>query len=404
MSKEKKNDITIKIFALVIAIILWSYVMNEVNPKIEPEFKNIEVTYLNQAELERSGLFLMSPQSLTVNVKVSGKRNDFKDIDEKDIIAEVDLSGYSEGSKRVPINIKVPSKFEIVDYSPKEVVFKFESIISKEKPVNLKTVGELETGYSLGKGEIKPQSVFVKGPKSWVNSVNEVIAFVDVTGKTSDIKGDFPIKLVDVDGKDVRGVEKDPNIVEVLLPIYKIKSVPIEIETIGELPSDYEINSFKVTPKVVELQGYEEVLSQVTSIKTVPIDINELLNNKSIITDLDLPEGIDLVKPDLKVKVELNLERITTSTIELNFSDIMVKNLGENLYIDNEDSIGNITVNLKGQERILNTITKDSLSPEIDLFGLDEGTHDVNVNISDINNATIESIVPSNINIVLKKQ
>ncbi len=29
MSKEKENDITIKIFALIIAIILWSYVMSE---------------------------------------------------------------------------------------------------------------------------------------------------------------------------------------------------------------------------------------------------------------------------------------------------------------------------------------------------------------------------------------
>lgn len=403
MSKEKKNDITIKIFALVIAIILWSYVMDEVNPKMEPEFKNIEVTYLNQAELERSGLFLMSPQSLTVNVKLSGKRNDFKDI-EKDIIAEVDLSGYSEGSKRVSIDVKVPSKFEIVDYSPKEVVFKFESIISKEKPVNLKTVGELETGYSLGKGEIKPQSVFVKGPKSWVNSVNEVIAFVDVTGKTSDIKGDFPIKLVDVDGKDVRGVEKDPNIVEVLLPIYNTKSVPIEIETTGELPDDYEINNFKVTPKAVELRGYEDVLSQISSIKTVPIDINELLSKRSVITDLDLPEGVEMVNPDLKVKVELNLERITTSAIELDFSDIVLKNLGEDLYVDNEDTIGTIIVNIKGQERILNNVTKASLSPEIDLFELDEGTHQVNVNISHIEGVTVESIVPSSINIVLKKQ
>ena len=34
MSKEKKNDLTLKIFALIIAIILWSYVMSEVNPPI----------------------------------------------------------------------------------------------------------------------------------------------------------------------------------------------------------------------------------------------------------------------------------------------------------------------------------------------------------------------------------
>ncbi|WP_077368680.1 CdaR family protein [Anaerosalibacter sp. Marseille-P3206] len=404
MSKEKKNDLTVKIFALVIAIILWSYVMNEVNPRMTSPYRNIEVKYLNLDELERSGLALMSPQELKVDVKVSGKRNDLKDISEKDIIAEVDLSGYSEGTKRVPIYLNVPNRVEIVDYSPKEVSFKFESIVSKEKPVNLKIIGELDSGYSLGKGEVKPQSVFLKGPKSWVNSVNDVLAVVDVTDKTSDIKISCPIKLIDEKGKDIRGVEKDPNVVEVLLPIYKTKKVPIEIQTIGELPDDYQISNFKVTPKTVEIKGYEDVLSEISSIKTVPIDINELLSNSNVETDLVLPEGVELVKPNTKVKVELNLERIATKSIELEFNDINVKNLEEGLSIENGDSIGNVVVNIKGQERILNNITKASLTPEIDLSGLDEGTHEVKVNITDIEGVTVENIVPSDITIVLKKQ
>jgi len=404
MSKEKKNDLTVKIFALVIAIILWSYVMNEVNPRVTSPYRNIEVKYLNLDELERSGLALMSPQELKVDVKISGKRNDLKDISEKDIIAEVDLSGYSEGTKRVPIYLNVPTRVEVVDYSPKEVSFKFESIVSKEKPVNIKIIGELKSGYSLGKGEVKPQSVFLKGPKSWVNSVNEVLAAVDVTDRISDIKASFPIKLVDEKGKDIRGVEKDPNVVEVLLPIYKTKKVPIEIQTIGELPDDYQISNLKVTPKVVEIKGYEDVLSEISSIKTVPIDINDLLSNSSIDADLVLPEGVELVKSNIKVKVELNLERIITKSIELDFSDINVKNLEEGLFVENSDSIGNIVVNLKGQEKTLNNITKMSLIPEIDLSGLDEGTHEVKVNITDIEGVTVESVIPSNITIVLKKQ
>lgn len=404
MSKEKKSDLTIKIFALVIAIILWSYVMNDVNPRKTKEIKNIEVQMINQDELNRSGVVVMSPHEIKVDVKLSGRSKDVIKIKAKDIIAKVDLSGYSEGVKRVPVYIEAPNNVEIKDHSPKEVLFKFESIISKEKPVVLKTVGELEKGYSLGKGEVKPQSVFLKGPKSWVNSVSEVIAEVDVTNRTSDIKVSVPIKLVDEQGNDIRGVEKDPNVVEVEIPIYRTKKVPIEIETIGELPSDYEVNNFKVTPSVVELKGYEEVLKEVSSVKTVPIDINELIRNKSVETDLVLPEGVELVNPDLNVKVGLNLERITTKSFDLSFEDIIVNNLGEDLYIENRDTIGSIIVNLKGKEKRLNNINNSSIVAEIDLSRLDEGTHDVPINIQDIDGITIESVVPSSINIVLKKQ
>lgn len=38
MSKER-NDLTIKIFAFIIAVVLWSYVMSEVNPDISREYK-----------------------------------------------------------------------------------------------------------------------------------------------------------------------------------------------------------------------------------------------------------------------------------------------------------------------------------------------------------------------------
>ncbi|HHV39164.1 MAG TPA: hypothetical protein GXX70_06720, partial [Tepidimicrobium sp.] len=76
MSKEKKNNLTMKIFALIMAIVLWSYVMSEENPSITEEFKNIEVTLTNVATLERQNLVVLEPSEPTVNVKVSGKRND----------------------------------------------------------------------------------------------------------------------------------------------------------------------------------------------------------------------------------------------------------------------------------------------------------------------------------------
>ena len=48
MSKEMKNNASIKIFALIIAIILWSYVMSEENP-VRTTDKNVKVKLTNMS-------------------------------------------------------------------------------------------------------------------------------------------------------------------------------------------------------------------------------------------------------------------------------------------------------------------------------------------------------------------
>src|SRR5690606_6643353 len=108
MSKEKKNDLTLKIFALVIAIILWSYVMSEVNPPFTSEFRNVNVDFINESALEKQGLVVMEPKSANIRVSVSGRRSEVLQVSGSDIIAQVDLNGYSEGNVKVPVYVQVP--------------------------------------------------------------------------------------------------------------------------------------------------------------------------------------------------------------------------------------------------------------------------------------------------------
>lgn len=74
MMKGKKNDITVKIFSLIIAIILWSYVMDQKNPEITNEYKNVTVNLTNVSALDRQGLVVMEPSEVKVNVKMTGKK------------------------------------------------------------------------------------------------------------------------------------------------------------------------------------------------------------------------------------------------------------------------------------------------------------------------------------------
>ena len=203
MSREK-NDLTLKIFAFIIAVILWGFVMIEVNPEENRDIRNIKVTFTNEHTLDRQSLVIMEPEEVTVNVRVTGKRSDMVDFTPDLIKASLDLSGYTEGQRKVPINVKLDqlNNVKISSYEPKEVLFTFDRLITREKPVTIKTTGELEPGYMVGKLETKSQTVLLKGPRSWINEVSEVVATVKLDGRREDDRIFAPIQLLDDQGDE----------------------------------------------------------------------------------------------------------------------------------------------------------------------------------------------------------
>src|SRR5699024_8179897 len=240
------NNITIKIFALVIAIIMWTYVASEVNPEITKEFRNIDVIFTNVDNLENAGIVALNPEEATVNVKLAGRRSDMVKISEDDITAKIDLEGYSEGTKKVPVDVEInSSRVRLVDYDPKVIPFEFDDISRKEEMVAIKTEGKLESGYVMGDIEVKSSSVFLKGPKTLMDSISEIVAIADIAGRTTDINLNLPIKILDENGKEIKGIDKNPTKVQVYIPVYKIKTVPVEIQTEGQLPDDYNISNMK---------------------------------------------------------------------------------------------------------------------------------------------------------------
>lgn len=404
MSKEKNNNLTIKIFALLIAIVFWSYVMNDVNPRITKEYRNINVVYSQTEQLKKSGIVVTSPEEIKVNVKIAGRRNDILAITDKDITAKVDLSGYSAGKKRVSIDVDVPSKVELVDYSPKEVLFDFDNIVNRERPVTVETTGKVASGYILADKEIRPQSVFIKGPKTLVNRVSEVIAYVDVSESTKDLNVTVPIKLVDVDGKEVNGLEKEPNVVDVFIPVKRVKTVPIEIQTEGSVPQGYEMGNIKVFPSTVKIMGDEDELAAVKSIKTEVVNISTFLEKESVELKLIIPEGIELAEPSIKPSADIDIHKIIEKTMEYNLDEISVNNLGGGLSIDNNATApSHIAVTVKGSDKIIEPLTKEDLPLFIDLDGLGEGAHTVPVKVNEINGVEIVNINPSEIQIHLKQ-
>ena len=401
MSKENQNNLTIKIFALIIAAVLWTYVMSEVNPKIKREYK-VQANFSNLASLERQGLVILEPKDASIKVVVSGRSSDVIKISEEDIIAKVDLSGHKEGNEKALVYVDAPHMVEIVDYSPREILFKFDKIVRVDSPVVVKTTGELPKGYIIGTPEVKPQYVYIEGPRTWINAVSEVVALVNVTDITNDTSVTVPIKLVDSEGNDVRGITKEQNVVDIFIPIFQTKKVPIELQTEGQLPNNYEILDISIRPSTLDIKGKKEDLDGVSSIKTKPIDINQLIDNRDVVLELEIPENVELVNPNQIVTVTLNIDENKTKTFRYSLKDMDIRNLDPGLDIDEGISHSKLELTVGGISSKIDPLNKEDIKIELNLLNLGEGSHFITPMIKMDEGITIEKVEPENFNITLK--
>ena len=398
----EKNNITLKVFSFIIAIVLWSFVMIEVKPEETRESRNIKVTFTNEHTLERQSLVVMEPEEVTVTVKVTGKRSDMVDYSPEFIKASLDLSGYTEGQRKVPIKVELEglNNIKISSYEPKEVLFNFDKLIAKEKTVTIKTIGELEPGYIVGELETKSQTVLLKGPRSWVNEIAEVVATVNLANRKEEGKVFAPIKLLDDQGDDVMGVGMEPSSIDIRVPILRTVKLPIELQIENQLPENYEITEVTINPSNIEIKGSKDILN-ITTLQTKPVDINSLIEDTEMEVELNLPKGVELVNPNEKIIVSLKIEESMIKTFSFKLDELKIENLSSNLSISEEDYLKFIEIKLKGNREIIEQLAKEDLEFFIDLERAVVGSNQIYIQYDMPTGITVKEILPQPIEITL---
>ena len=88
-----QHNLPAKILALLVAVVLWLYVMNDQNPAIEGNY-TVPVTIENAPDG-----YQINAAADTVTIRVRGARSLFVAADRSDFHASVRLSDFVEGEK-----------------------------------------------------------------------------------------------------------------------------------------------------------------------------------------------------------------------------------------------------------------------------------------------------------------
>lgn len=302
MIDNRPNNAIAKVVALVLATILWLYVMNEQNPPMETSF----TAPLEIRNVAASTVIIDAPD--TVKVKVRAPRSLIAGIMGKDLKPYIDVKGLAEGRHSLQVHIVLPPSIELVDISPEKTTVKVDAALQRKLAVAVRMTGTPIAGTVVGKTSVEPGQVTVQGPKSAIDAIDKVVAAVDLTGKTKDIVQEVPAIIYGRDGRVVEGLSVTPTKVIVYASIAQIpnkKTVDVKTVIYGDLAPGYTLQRITGTPERVELQGDPFALEKVEFVYTEPININGIDKNIKKDVKLQLKEGITANPPTISVQLEV---------------------------------------------------------------------------------------------------
>jgi YbbR domain-containing protein len=383
MDKQKRQDILIKVCCVIASLALWVYIRTSENPVINQTIRYVPITVVNEEVLSETGLTLVPNQEFTVSLTIKGPSSIIDNIDKnKDFNLEVDLGKYAlkSGENWIPVEIKQsPSNVTILNQEGVSTKVNLDTLVSKDVSVIPNMVGTTAEGFHAENPTISSQIVVVSGGKTYIDKVANIVANIDITNANVDINKTIQLKAVDADGKEVQNVKISPEYAQVKVSIKKGKEVDIEAVTTGGTTTGASVESIEIIPRRIEVIGNNDIIDQLKSIYTEPIDLSKVSGDTTLEVKLQLPQGVTLVKPDTIVKVKLTLKKPSQRTFKIT---IKTKNPGTDLAATLDKTT--VDVVLSAMDTELNKITENTLVATVDLNGLGEGDHNVPLVISGI--------------------
>jgi YbbR domain-containing protein len=299
-----------------------------------------------------------------------------------------------------------------VDYilDPSYLSVTIKNRISDVRTVSYDLVGTdgLDAKLSVDSIKLDSSEVVVKGSEDGINSISSIKALVSVNNKEYDHADTYeltkiPLVAYDNKGEIIKSVDIVPNYLtgSLVLKSYKT-TVPLAVTTTGNLVNGKSIASITINNNdAYSLDIYGEE-NEISTISKVPVTINvDGCGNESVKTykvNIKKPAGVRYMSTkNVSIKVTFGDEE--QKTVQANVID--QKNLAEG-YSANITSKEKVSIQVKGVKSNIDKIESNNIKAYVDLAGLTEGTHEVEVKV-DNSNPLVNYVVSSTITVKISK-
>lgn len=318
------SKLFLKILSLLVASLVWYYIAADRGTEIVRTV-TVPLEFLNvPADMS------VSSSVREVDIQVSGTRESAVSLSGS-IASQVDLKGLEEGVHRKPVQALLPSGANLVEISPSFVELELTKMGSKILPVKLELPEDLPPGYRIEDVLVLPDKVVVKGPEDELSDLENVW----VLPSADQIQSEKEISLPLTASKEISDETLfmiEPRQVTLSFKLVKglpRKSVPLKIETVGELGKDFQIDAIAVDPPEVTIQGPLESIERIDELFLPPLDVEGVTADITRVLPLEAPADDVEIVTGKSVSVKVLLAQKIENRL---YARIPVKIIGKSIY------------------------------------------------------------------------
>ncbi len=388
--------------SVVLAFALWILVTDAENPtqeRVLPVDIPVETVNLPDDVAVAGEL-----QPVRLRVKVA--EDVFDSLTEADFEATVDLEGLTVGEYELPVEVRTLTSrggLRIETVLPERITVVLAQLTGKTVPVEVESIGEPPSGYTMSAPEPDDREVFVSGPQDAVDRVSGVIAEIDVDGKTETVDQAVRLSARDSRGILVQGVDLEPAVTQVRVEIEQQKfsrSVSVSPQLTGSPADGYNVVGVSVNPPVVTIRGDKVFIEGTVSVPTKPLGLQGATGDLVRTVSLDLPPGAELTGGVPVVTVTVTIapaQGVMQFVVPLSATG-----LAGDLSI--AGALPSVTVTLQGDLPALRELAPNDIAARVDLDGKDAGKHRLAVLVTVAEGIAVQSSTPAEVEIVLEKR
>lgn len=376
MDKGNKNQTLVaRIICLLLSFGLWLYVSNVENPVRTFEVRGIPVEVMNEKALDNAGFAISNPKQFTVDLRIEGTSSEISKINKEDFKVAVDMSAYAlkAGENTIPVQIlKYPDNINIKNNGFLGIKINLEELTSKQLTIKSKVKISYKENIYEKDESINPDKVTISGAKSLIDSISQAIIQGEIKDLDRNYTGKYAIEFLDSLGNEINNVKASIYEAELTVNVDHGKSVPVRVNTRGELGIGLSLESMEFDHKYVNIFGDKDALNKVSEINTEVFDISNLTETTEHNLKLILPKGIMTADNLNSVKVKFNLSRVhedtngeTSKSVVCN---VQYEGLKEGLSITSSDPT--VIVHLSGSQSDLDRVNSDNVSAVVDLSSI----------------------------------
>lgn len=374
------------LFSLAVAFALWVYVITVVGPEYQDTFHDIPVVYQGASSLEEKGLMLLTEETPTVTLVLSGNRLDLNKLSTSNISVTVDLSKiYDPGKTAYRYNVSYPGNvaydaITVQSQSPTGITLEVVKKTRKEIPIEVDFSGSLSENYMKETPELEMQSLWIAGPEDVVKQITAARIGVELTEDTkTSITGDYTYTLCDsqknpVDSKYIEITGEGVEQITVTVPVKRVKEIPLTVKVIEGGGATQDNSTILIDPQSIYVSGDEELLADLETLEIGTVDLSAMLEDQTLTFPITLPDGI------------VNETGIAEATVAVSFDNLLQQSFTVTQFkatrvpkgMTATISAKEMEVTIRGSRSIVENLTPEDITVTVDCSKAEQGNQRLN--------------------------